>query len=131
MAPRNRLAGAGTKPPSAAVVKSHGRERRRKRPGEDQVRWQARRGPQGNHYGNVESVGTMSKPWGSRYHGTKLRRNLITGGAASGMRGGLSLPRRRLNGTWEPETPMLTEKPQVAEPQGESTDAETQGRNSV
>ena len=31
----------------------------------------------------------------------KLRRNLFTGGAASGMRGGLSLPRRRLGGTWE------------------------------
>src|SRR5580700_11979548 len=73
----------------------------------------ARRGPQGNHYGSVESVGTMSKPWGSRYHGTKLRRNLFTGGAASGMRGGLGLPRRRLSGTWEPEAPMQTEKPQV------------------
>ena len=34
------------------------------------------------------------------------------------MRGGLSLPRRRLSGTWEPETPMLTEKPQVEEPRG-------------
>jgi hypothetical protein len=34
------------------------------------------------------------------------------------MRGGLSLPKRRLNGTWEPETPMLTEKPQVEEPRG-------------
>ncbi len=34
------------------------------------------------------------------------------------MKGGLSLPRRRLSGTWEPETPMRTEKPQVAEPQG-------------
>jgi len=32
-APRNRLAGAGSKPPSAAVGKSHGRERGRKRPG--------------------------------------------------------------------------------------------------
>jgi hypothetical protein len=50
--------------------------------------------------------------------GRKLRRNLFTGGAASGVRGGLSLPRRRLSGTWEPETPMLTEKPQVEEPQG-------------
>src|SRR5271155_625721 len=60
----------------------------------------------------------MSKPRGSRYCGTKLRRNLVTGGAASGMRGGLSLPRRRLSGTWEPETPMLTEKPQVEEPRG-------------
>jgi hypothetical protein len=34
------------------------------------------------------------------------------------MRGGLSLPRRRLSGTWEPETSMLTEKPQVEEPRG-------------
>jgi hypothetical protein len=34
------------------------------------------------------------------------------------MRGGLSLPKRRLRGTWEPETPRQTEKSQVAEPQG-------------
>jgi hypothetical protein len=31
--PSDRLAGAGSKPPSAALVKSHGREHRRKRPG--------------------------------------------------------------------------------------------------
>ena len=48
----------------------------------------------------------------------QLRRNLFTDGAASGMRGGLSLPRRRLSGTWEPETSMQTEKPQVEEPRG-------------
>ncbi len=60
----------------------------------------------------------MSKPRGVCYCGTKLRRNLITGGVASGMRGGLSLPMRRLSGTWEPETPMRTEKSRVAEPQG-------------
>src|ERR1700686_623902 len=30
---RNRSTGTGSKPPSAAVVKSHGREHRRKRPG--------------------------------------------------------------------------------------------------
>jgi hypothetical protein len=60
----------------------------------------------------------MSKPRGDGYRGTKLRRNLFMGGVASGMRGGLSLPRRRLSGTWEPETSMRTEKPQVAEPQG-------------
>ncbi len=34
------------------------------------------------------------------------------------MRGGLSLPKRRLSGTWEPETAMPTEKPQVEEPRG-------------
>jgi hypothetical protein len=44
---------------------------------------------------------TMSKPRRYYYYGTKLRRNLFTGGAASGMKGGLSLPRRRLGGTWE------------------------------
>lgn len=40
---------------SAAVDKSHGRERGRKRPGIDWVRCQARRGLQGNHYGSVET----------------------------------------------------------------------------
>ena len=35
------------------------------------------------------------------------------------MRGGLSLPMRQLSGTWEPETLMLTEKPQVEEPRGQ------------
>src|SRR5262249_61942064 len=60
----------------------------------------------------------MSKPRGRRYCGIKLRRNLFTGGAASGMKGGLSLPSWRFSGTWEPETPMLTEKPQVQEPRG-------------
>jgi RNA-directed DNA polymerase len=34
-APRNRLTGAGSKPPSAAMNKSHGREHRRKRPGKN------------------------------------------------------------------------------------------------
>ena len=73
----------------------------------------------------------MSKPQGDRYCGIKLRRNLFTGGAASGVRGGLSLPRRRLNGTWEPETAMLTEKPKCKNHKGESTEAESQGRNSA
>jgi hypothetical protein len=53
----------------------------------------------------------MSKPRGVCYCGTKLRRNLFTGGVASGMRGGLSLPRRRLSGTWEPETPNRATAP--------------------
>jgi hypothetical protein len=35
------------------------------------------------------------------------------------------LAMRQLNGTWEPETPMQTEKPQVGQNhEGESTDAE-------
>ena len=40
---------------SAAMDKSRGRERERKRPSEDWVRYQARRGLQGNHYRSVES----------------------------------------------------------------------------
>ena len=39
---------------------------------------------------------TMSKPRRGDCCGDKLRRHLCTGGAASGMRGGLSLPTRRL-----------------------------------
>jgi hypothetical protein len=43
------------------------------------------------------------KPRLGHYCGTELRRNLLTGGVASGMTGGLSLFKRRLSGTWEPE----------------------------
>jgi hypothetical protein len=35
---------------------------------------------------------TMSKPRTCHYRGIKFRRHLFTGGAASGTRGGLSLP---------------------------------------
>src|ERR1700730_1040650 len=55
----------------------------------------------------------MSKPRGVSYCGISSDENLLTGGAASGMRGGLSLPMRRLSGTWESETAMQTEKLQV------------------
>ena len=41
------------------------------------------------------------------------------------------MPRRRLNGTWEPETAMLTEKPKCKNHKGESTEAESQERNSA
>jgi len=39
-----------------------------------------------------KSTQTMSKPRRFHYCGTELRRYLFTGGAASGTRGGLSLP---------------------------------------
>ena len=69
----------------------------------------------------------MSKPRPRDYCGTELRRNLFTGGVASGMRGGLSLSKRRLGGTWEPETSMTTEKPQVEEPRGREYGGEDSG----
>jgi hypothetical protein len=37
-APRDRLTEAGLKSPSAAMVKSHGREQRRKRSGKNRIR---------------------------------------------------------------------------------------------
>jgi hypothetical protein len=43
------------------------------------------------------------------------------------MRGGLSLPMRRLSGTWEPETAMLTEKPQVEDPRGREYECAVSG----
>jgi hypothetical protein len=46
----------------------------------------------------------MSKPRGVSYCGISSDENLLTSGAASGMRGGLSLPMRRSSGTWESET---------------------------
>ena len=44
---------------SAAMDKSRGRERERKRPGSDRVRCRARRGLQGNHYGSMEIYGRL------------------------------------------------------------------------
>ena len=38
------------------------------------------------------------------------------------------LAMRRLNGTWEPEIPMLTETPQVNEPRGPEYECGAQGR---
>ena len=76
---------------SAAMDKSHGRERERKRPGSDRVRCQARRGLQRNHF-EVSKPIRRCQNRGVSLLRDKLRRNLFTGGAASGTRGGLSLP---------------------------------------
>jgi hypothetical protein len=38
------------------------------------------------------------------------------------------LAMRRLNGTWEPEIPMVTETPQVDEPRGQEYECGAQGR---
>src|SRR5258708_29575931 len=55
----------------------------------------------------------MSKPRGVSYCGISSDETWLRGGL-----GGRSLPKRRLSGTWEPETAMPTEKPQVEEPRG-------------
>ena len=41
------------------------------------------------------------------------------------------LAMRRLNGTWEPEIPMQTEKPQVEEPRGRKYGCGVQGRTAL
>jgi hypothetical protein len=115
--PRNRLAGACFKPPSAAVVKSPGRERRRKGVAmtKSGIRQQEDcKEPLLKCRKQLEDAKTAV----ALRLRDRLRGNLSTGGAASGMRGGLSLPTRRLSGTWEPESSMLTEKPQVEIPRG-------------
>jgi len=48
----------------------------------------------------------------------ELWRCLFTDRSGIRHEGGLSLRKRRLSGTWEPGTPMRTEKPQVEEPRG-------------
>ena len=59
----------------------------------------------------------------------KLRRHLFTGGVASGMRGGLSLPTRRLGGTWRSLQVMLR-KTYKCEPRKGSIDALEDGGSS-
>jgi hypothetical protein len=63
---------------------------------------------------------------GSRYCG------ISSGGAClwTGRHPALRWPelaKRRLSGTWEPGAPMRTEKPQVKNHEGESTEAEARG----
>jgi len=41
------------------------------------------------------------------------------------------LAERRSSGTWEPGTPMQTEKPQVEEPRGQEYGSGAQGRNNL
>ena len=109
-APRDRLTGAGLKSPSAAVVKSHGREHRRKRSGvrSDQV---------GNREMNESEplmtcrnvYQTRSKPGGSECPGIRHGRSLFRTMRPPALRRHDSVA-LRLSGTWEPSAPMLTEQ---------------------
>jgi len=107
--PRDRLTGAGLKSPLAAVVKSHGRERRRKRPG-------IRPGQMSDREMNASEPLTTCR---------KRRDEVKTGGKLlTRDQHGRSLfrtvwpPARRwhdpvvwqLCGTWEPSAPMPTER---------------------
>ena len=58
----------------------------------------------------------------------ELRRRLFTDRSGIRHERWPELAMRQLNGTWEPETPMQTEKPQVGRThESESTDAEFRG----
>lgn len=108
-APRDRLTGAGLKSPLAAVVKSHGRERRRKRP--------ASAGQMGDREMNVSEPSLTcrnvyqlrSKPGGSDCPGTKQGRSLFRTLRPPALRWHEPVT-RRLCGTWEPSAPMPTER---------------------
>src|ERR1039458_6197906 len=65
----------------------------------------------------------MSKPQGVVTAGSAPAKACLRTGRHPALRWP-ELAERRLSGTWEPGTPMRTEKPQVEEPQGESTEAE-------
>jgi hypothetical protein len=85
-APRNRLAGAGSKPPSAAVVKSHGRERRRKRhwkePGQVTGKKRTARKPLMTCRKRRDDVETT----GNRHRGTSFGGACLRTEAASGIK---------------------------------------------
>lgn len=61
-----------------------------------------------NRYRRVESVGTMSKPRGSRYFGTSSEETCVTVRAASGIKAAGTWS-RLLCGTWERVTLVLRE----------------------
>jgi hypothetical protein len=55
----------------------------------------------GRRAGEVARLSADRYSWITGYPDVSGLGNLFTGGVASGMRGGLSLPRRRVGGTWE------------------------------
>ena len=108
-APRDRLTGAGRKSPSAAEVKSLGREHRRKRSGytSDQIgdREMNESEPRKPCRNSTEEVKTRSALFTWDQHGRSLFRAV----RPPALRWHDSVT-RRLSGTWEPSAPMLTER---------------------
>ena len=108
-APRDRLTGAGLKSPLAAVVKSHGREHRWKRP--------ASAGQIGDREMNVSEPSLTcrnvyqlrSKPGGCGCPGIKRGRSLLRTPRPPALRWHEPVT-QRLCGTWEPSAPMPTER---------------------
>lgn len=108
-APRDRLTGAGLKSPLAAVDKSHGRERRRKRP--------ASAGQMGDREMNASEPSltcrnvyqSRSKPGGCGCPGIEQGRSLFRTLRPPASRWHEPVT-RRLCGTWEPSAPMPTER---------------------
>jgi hypothetical protein len=121
-APRDRLTGAGLKSPPAAVAKSHGRERRRKRPGHESGQMSDREMNASEplmkcrkHSNEVETEGTSLT---RDQHGRDLFR--IVRPPALRWHDPVA---RRLCGTWEPSAPMLTERPKQKTCEGLSREA--------
>ena len=108
-APRDRLTGAGLKSPLAAVDKSHGRERRRKRP--------VPTGQMGDREMNASEPSLTcrnvyqlrSKPGGCGCPGIEQGRSLFRTLRPPASRWHEPVT-RRLCGTWEPSAPMPTER---------------------
>jgi transposase len=107
-APRDRLTGVGLKSPLAAVVKSHSRERRRKRP--------PTVGQMGDREMNASEPSLTcrnvyqlrSKPGGCGCPGIEQGRSLFRTLRPPASRWHEPVM-RRLCGTWEPSAPMPTE----------------------
>lgn len=108
-APRDRLTGAGLKSPLAAVDKSHGRERSRKRP--------VPTGQMGDREMNASEPSLTcrnvyqlrSKPGGCGCPGIEQGRSLFRTLRSPASRWHEPVT-RRLCGTWEPSAPMPTER---------------------
>ena len=122
---RGLPAGAGLKPPSAASVKSHCRERRGKRR-DKRVRYEPRRRTQVNHRSSVESVLDDIKTGVFLLLRDKSIGNLLTGWAVSGI----EMARARfglLCGTARTCVVMLREPVKRSNLKTQSTDAQRRG----
>ena len=88
MAPRDRLSGAGPKPPQAAAVKHHGSERWRKSLGQDleQVSIRKTNESEPTEDASLKTL-VVAKTRGAEHRCDESVRGLMTGQTATGVEG--------------------------------------------
>lgn len=125
-APRDRLTGAGLKSPLAAVVKSHGRERRRKRPDKESGQMSDREMNASEPLMKCRKRRNEVETGGMSLTQDQCGRSLFRAARPPALRWHDPVA-WRLYGTWEPSVPMATERTKQKTCEARSREAARRG----